>query len=166
MKAHASDEHKPHIIPLSVYLGIGGALLVLTGLTIWVAQINLGEWNIVIALVIAGIKATLVAFVFMHLFYDNKLYFMVFIGALGFLVLFIGLSMIDTMQRGDIYQEVARPIKPQLFQYAAPEHGEEGHMGMADSTGHAMPDSMMHSDSTAAPDSSSHADSTSATSMH
>ena len=165
MKAHAS-ENKPHVIPLSVYLGIGGALLVLTAVTILVAQYNLGEWNIVIALLIAGTKATLVAFVFMHLFYDNKLYFMVFVGAIAFLVLFIGLSMIDTMERGDIYQEVARPIKPQLFQYAAPTHGEEGHMGMPDSTGHAMPDSMMHADSTAAPDSTSHTDSTSGTSMH
>lgn len=166
MKAHASDEHKPHIIPLSVYLGIGGALLCLTALTIWVAHFNLGEWNIVIALLIAGIKATLVAFVFMHLFYDNKLYFMVFVGAIGFLMLFIGLSMIDTMQRGDIYQEVARPIKSQLFQYAAPEHGEEGHMGMTDSTGHALPDSMMHADSTAAPDSTIQKDTTSTSSMH
>ena len=72
MSNHAT--HKgAHIVPLRVYLGIGAALMVMTAVTVGVSFIHLGGWNVVVALTIASIKATLVALVFMHLLYDKKL---------------------------------------------------------------------------------------------
>ena len=65
-----------------------------------------------IALIIASIKALLVAFFFMHLFWDNKLYLIVFAASLLFLTIFLTFSMFDTMTRGAIYEEKAHPIKP------------------------------------------------------
>ena len=117
MMSSRTSEHAVHITPLRVYLGIGAALLVLTAVTIWVSLIDLGAWNIVVALTIAAIKATLVAFFFMHLFYDNKLYFIVFTIGILFLAIFIGFTMIDTMRRGDLYEEVAKPIRNQAAMY-------------------------------------------------
>lgn len=57
----------PHIIPMLVYLAIGGALLVMTLVTVAVSFIDLGFLNILVALAIATFKALLVAFFFMHL---------------------------------------------------------------------------------------------------
>jgi cytochrome c oxidase subunit 4 len=112
-----SGEHHPHILPLKVYLGVGAILLALTGITIAVSFVHLGPFNIVVALAIAVVKALLVAFVFMHLYYDNKLYFMFFASTVLFLMIFIGFTMIDTMQRADLYPEVGTPIRSQAAMY-------------------------------------------------
>ncbi len=117
MMSSQTSEHAVHIIPLRVYLGIGATLLLLTAVTVWVSTIHLGPWNIVVALAIAAVKATLVAFFFMHLFYDNKLYFLVFTLGILFLALFIGLTMIDTMRRGDLYEELGKPIRDHAAMY-------------------------------------------------
>ena len=114
-----SSQHAVHITPLRVYLGIGAALLVLTAVTIWAAQIDLGAWNIVVAMAIASVKALLVALFFMHLLYDHKFYFIVFTIGVLFLALFIGFTMIDTLRRGDLYEQVDKPIKEQAIIYDA-----------------------------------------------
>ncbi len=111
----AAKQHQ--IIPLSIYLSVFAALLVLTAVTVAVAQIDLGPWNLVVALAIASLKVALVAFIFMHLYYDNKLYFIIFAGALAFLAIFIILTMFDTMRRDDLYGERGRPIREQAAMY-------------------------------------------------
>ncbi len=117
MTSDATTHDHPHITPLRTYVGIGAALLVLTVVTVLAAQVDLGAWNIVVALLIATVKASLVAFIFMHLYYDNKLYFLVFVVSLAFLALLIGLSMADTERRADLYEEVGRPIREQAIIY-------------------------------------------------
>jgi cytochrome c oxidase subunit 4 len=49
------------------------ALLILTVITVAAAQVDLGKWNIVGALVIASFKASLVILIFMHGKYENKI---------------------------------------------------------------------------------------------
>ncbi|RME00858.1 MAG: hypothetical protein D6814_02730 [Calditrichaeota bacterium] len=105
------------VIPTPVYLAVGAALLLLTGLTVAVSFVHLGPFNLVVAMLIATLKASLVALFFMHLFYDNKLYMTVFLTAITFLGVFIILTMFDTMRRDDIYEEVAHPIKKQAVIY-------------------------------------------------
>jgi len=129
MMSSPTAEHSVHITPLRVYLGIGAALLVLTAITIAVSQVHLGPWNIVVALAIAAVKATLVAFFFMHLFYDNKFYFLVLTIGILFLAIFIGFTMIDTMRRGDLYQEIATPIKDRAAMYDLPADTAAGAHG-------------------------------------
>ena len=58
---------------LKTYFTIFGALMVLTGLTVWASFQHLGIWNTPVALAIAITKATLVALFFMHLRYSPKL---------------------------------------------------------------------------------------------
>lgn len=114
MSSHA---HTHQAMPLKIYLLVGAALLALTAVTIWAAGQDFGEWNTVVALAIATVKALLVAFFFMHLYYDNKFYFFVLVMGVLMLALFIGFSMIDTQRRGDLYREVAMPINPQAVLY-------------------------------------------------
>ena len=44
-----------------------------TALTVWVANYDLKQWNAIVALSIAVIKATLVVLYFMHVRYSSKL---------------------------------------------------------------------------------------------
>jgi|GEM_PF-703609 len=119
----AKSKKGTHILPLKLYLGVGIALLVLTATTVTIAQIPLGPYNLVVAMCIATIKALLVAFFFMHLWFDNKFYLVIFGTAIAFLGIFIMLTMFDTMRRGDIYQEVAKPFQPEavIYEKATPD---------------------------------------------
>jgi len=120
MSGPSKYSHHAHILPLKVYLGIGSALILLTIITVAVAQVHLGPFNLVVALLVAVLKATLVGLFFMHLKYDNKLYALIFSGAVAFLGIFIIITMFDTMRRTDIYSEVGEPIKPDAVIYSAP----------------------------------------------
>lgn len=62
-----------HIVSKKVYYTIFVTLLVLTGVTVGVATIDLGEFNIIVAMLIAGFKATLVLLFFMHVKYGSRL---------------------------------------------------------------------------------------------
>ncbi len=86
-----------HVVPLRVLLGVFGALVVLTYLTVKVAEVDLGAWNLFGALGIASVKATLVALYFMHLRYDSAFYSFLFVVGLAFLVMFLGLTLIDAV---------------------------------------------------------------------
>lgn len=109
MNEHSTEHH--HILPLRIYFGVAAALMVFTVITVVAAQFQFGEYNLLIAMIIAAVKATLVALFFMHLKYDNKIYAMVFVGSLLFLAVFIIFTMFDTLRRDDIYDEVAYPLR-------------------------------------------------------
>ena len=102
--------HTHHIIPIRTYLTIFAVLLGLTFVTVFIAKVDLGSMNIVVAMLIAGIKASLVAFFFMHLLYDDKINLFVFLTALVFLAVFIIFTLLDTERRADIDPEKAKPI--------------------------------------------------------
>lgn len=101
---HGAPAPIPHVLPNSLYLGIFGALLVLTVITVAVAQVDLGPFALPVAMLVAVVKATLVAAVFMHLWFDNKLNLMVFIVTLLFLAIFITLTAFDLLTRTEIDQ--------------------------------------------------------------
>ena len=54
--------------------------MVLTAVTVWVANLDLGRWNAIVALSIAVLKATLVVLYFMHVRYSSRLTW-IFVGA-------------------------------------------------------------------------------------
>ena len=63
---------------IKTYLMIGAFLLIGTGLTVWAATIHFGShsMNIAIGLLIATVKATLVALFFMHLISEKAAIYM------------------------------------------------------------------------------------------
>lgn len=87
------------IIPKKTYYSIGAALFVLMFLTVAMAYVDLGPFNIYVALTIAIVKAVLVVLYFMHVRYNTKITW-VFAGA-GFLWLIImfALTMSDYITR-------------------------------------------------------------------
>lgn len=62
-----------HTQSKAVYLIVLMILLVLTVVTVAAAQINFGSWNIVVALLIASVKAILVLLYFMHLKFEDAI---------------------------------------------------------------------------------------------
>ncbi len=114
---NSTNTHKPHVLPLKTYLTVAGALFVLTAITYGVSFVHLGEFNIIVALLIATIKASIVALIFMHLKYDNKLFMTVFVSAIVFLGLFLSLTMLDTLHRGDIDPIKEKPINDNAIIY-------------------------------------------------
>jgi cytochrome c oxidase subunit IV len=87
-----------HIVPLQILFAIWISLLILTGATVAVADVDLGRANLWVAIGIAVLKASLVALYFMHLKYDHPFHAVILIGALLFVMLFIGIAMIDSEQ--------------------------------------------------------------------
>lgn len=85
-----------HVVPVWVLAAVLVALLVLTWITYAIAGIPLGNWNIVVAIGIASVKAALVALFFMHLRWDKPFNGIVLISSLAFVALFIVFAMIDS----------------------------------------------------------------------
>ena len=88
-----------HIAPISMYVGIWAALMIFTGVTVFAATIELNVFNIVLALLIATIKGTLVVLFFMHLRYSTKLTMVTVVAAIFFLLILFSLSMTDYLTR-------------------------------------------------------------------
>jgi len=82
--------------PLKTYFSVWGALLVGTFITYKAAFIELGQFNAAVALIIATVKALLVALFFMHIKgAHERLLKLVVISTIFFLILLLALSMAD-----------------------------------------------------------------------
>ena len=97
MAEHAHDQH--HVVPLTIYYAIFGILMVLTGVTVGVAYIDLGRWNTVVALAIAGFKAMIVVLYFMHVKYSTRLVKLTVIAGLYWMVILFALTLGDYLTR-------------------------------------------------------------------
>lgn len=102
--AHAgnAESHGHHIIPKKVLFQVFGALVVLTIVTVAVAQVDLGPLTVPVAIAIAVAKAGLVVVYFMALKYDKSVNSMVFTVGTLFVLVFIIFTLFDTAFRGDI----------------------------------------------------------------
>ena len=89
-----------HVSPLSTYIGIFSALMVLTAITVGVAFLNLGSFNPVVALGIACLKATLVILYFMHVKYSSRLTKLTVILSLFFVAILFAETFMDYATRG------------------------------------------------------------------
>ena len=99
-EGHSAEEFKKHI---RGYWVVFFALLVLTGVTVGVAEVGDAQgWGtfatVAVALVVATVKASLVALYFMHLIDERKLIYwtLLLVG-----VLFIPLLFIPSMTDGE-----------------------------------------------------------------
>ncbi len=85
--------------PRRTGLAVFFALLALTVVTVSVSYVDLGLWNAVVALVIASVKASLVALFFMHLKSEDRLVWDFALVPIVFLALIIFGTLVDTMLR-------------------------------------------------------------------
>jgi cytochrome c oxidase subunit 4 len=94
------SEHSGHIVPARLYWVVWSILIVCTILTAWVATIDLGKFNTVVALTIATFKATLVVLIFMQVKYTSeKMTKAVLLFAIAWLILLLSLSLTDYSSR-------------------------------------------------------------------
>jgi cytochrome c oxidase subunit IV len=91
--------HEEHIVSPKVYGVIFAALLIMTAITVGASYLELGEFNVIVALAIACIKAVLVILFFMHVKYSSRLTKLTV--AAGFFTFFvlITMSMTDYISR-------------------------------------------------------------------
>jgi cytochrome c oxidase subunit 4 len=89
-----------HVVPVRIYASIFAALLVLTAATVFVAYLDLGPLNDVLALTIAVAKSTLVVLFFMHVRYATRLTGLTVLSGIFWLVILIALTMNDYASRG------------------------------------------------------------------
>ncbi|MGA6992729.1 MAG: cytochrome C oxidase subunit IV family protein [Candidatus Deferrimicrobiaceae bacterium] len=90
---------KDHDSGVRTYIVVWGALVVLTAVTVAVSYVHLGMMNVVVALLIASAKASLVALFFMHLRYESRLVWGFALTPIFFLVLIIAGTLSDTLFR-------------------------------------------------------------------
>ena len=98
MSTHS--EHSEANAPRT-YMVILAILLILTCITVFAAGVNFGSSavNVVIALTIATIKASLVGLFFMHLLHDKPMNAVIMVFGFIFLGLFLGFSLTDASSR-------------------------------------------------------------------
>ena len=85
--------------PRRTGIAVFAALLLLTTVTVLVSYVNLGMMNVVVALLIASVKASLVALFFMHLKSEDRLVWGFALVPIVFLALIIIGTLVDTMLR-------------------------------------------------------------------
>ena len=90
-----------HMTGPTLLLVILTALLFLTWLTVAVSYFDLGGMNVVVAMGVATVKATLVSLYFMHLRWDKPFNAVIFVGSLFFLGLFLAFALLDTGEYSD-----------------------------------------------------------------
>lgn len=111
---HGHGGHGHTIIPLRTLVTVLVILLVFTGLTVAVANleqvvaqafgITLPAWvNVIVALSIAAVKSLIVAAYFMQLRYDNPINTLIAVFSILVLTFFLGFTMVDLGSRKTLY---------------------------------------------------------------
>ena len=111
--AHAENEHHgfAHPTPVWQLLAVFVALIILTILTVYQSTLELGNIELIVSLVIATIKASLVILFFMHMIHEKPLNAIVFLSSFIFVALFLGLTLMDSAAYRDSieYEQVEPP---------------------------------------------------------
>ena len=115
-----NEHHDGHILPIRVYWTVLIILLLLTIVTVAVAQVDFAQWgygtlNIIVAMLIASVKAGIVALFFMHLKYDKLFHTVVFVSAILAAALFVGFTLLDSGQYQD--SNIWHPDEPPAAPY-------------------------------------------------
>lgn len=124
-----SGEH--HAVPFKFLIRTFLTLLFLTVITVAAAMINFSSFekylqplevhfaplNIIIAMIIAFIKASLVATFFMGLKFDKKLNISILVGNVVFVFIFFIITLSDTK-----FRDIADPMDGHKLEFESPVH--------------------------------------------
>jgi cytochrome c oxidase subunit 4 len=101
MSAHGHSEH--HVAPLSLYYKVFSTLVFLTLVTVGVSYMGMPPTlSIIVAMIVATIKAFFVCTWFMHLAHDKKFNVLFFLSAFWFIGVFFCFTMFDLASRDRI----------------------------------------------------------------
>lgn len=99
-----TQDHSPelgHVQPFKTYLIIFISLLILTVITVAASYLDFGAFDLVVAMVIASVKAMLVVLFFMHLKYENTFTWIYAVIPVVILFLLLGGMFLDNPTRND-----------------------------------------------------------------
>ncbi len=116
--AEHGESHGPgHVVPVKLLVATGVMLLILTVITVEISRFHFGPANIFVALLIAGLKATLVVLIFMHLRWDRPFNSFIFVASLFFVLLFIAFTLTDSYEyRSDKVAGNAKDVQQRLVE--------------------------------------------------
>ncbi len=118
------EEGLGHSIPVSTLMNILLILLFLTVVTVAVSRFDFGNFNLVVAMIIAGIKATIVGTYFMHLKFEGRNILMYVAYPLILLVLLIGGTLADSVYREKVCPSDTGCSETKLFMPTDEHHTE------------------------------------------
>ena len=95
-----AEHAQHHAVPTKIYYAIFATLMVLTGVTVAVAYVDLGPLNTVAALAIACFKALIVVLFFMHVKYSTRIVKLTVIAGLYWMGILLALTLSDYLTRG------------------------------------------------------------------
>ncbi|MBK8099212.1 MAG: cytochrome C oxidase subunit IV family protein [Planctomycetes bacterium] len=97
--AHGHGEGHHHVASAGLFLKVLIALLFLTGITVGASRVDFGSANMLIAMLIACVKASLVIAIFMHVWWDTAINKIMFLGSFLFLSLLFAFTLADQATR-------------------------------------------------------------------
>ena len=100
-----------HVSSYGLYLTIFFALMILTAVTVAAAYLDLGQFNFAVAMLIAGFKASLVVWYFMHVKWQSAMTKLTLATGLFFLAILLGMSLIDYVSKDFI--GMPGPVNPE-----------------------------------------------------
>ncbi len=98
-------ESHHHVSPVWMYVAVFVALVGLTILTYGVSFANLGPMSLLVAMVVAAVKASLVIAFFMHLVFEDRMYLFMFTSAILGIAIFFGFILFDIAAADDLNSE-------------------------------------------------------------
>ena len=126
--AHAHGELQMghhHVSSPELFRNVLITLLILTALTVAASRIHFGSANMLIAMAIASIKASLVIAFFMHLKWDTGINKIVFLSAFLFLSLLFVFTLGDqATRRMDHEMHVVKALVDKQWVQPPPLHGK------------------------------------------
>ena len=100
MSTHTHEHSEHHDIGPKTLIYVWVALTIMTVITVYVATVDFGRaLNIIVAMVIASIKASIVAYYFMHLKFEDKLTWVYALYPMFLLFLLIATTIMETFTR-------------------------------------------------------------------
>ena len=119
--AHGHDAHgygPHHVTSSKTFMTVLLTLLFLTIITVAASRVDFGSANLLIAMLIASVKAALVIAIFMHVKWDTAINKIVFLSSFLFLSLLLIFTLADEATRGsaDPLRKVKLPVDNPVVQ--------------------------------------------------
>lgn len=90
---------KHTIVSFKTQLWVLFALLIMTGISVAVTRIELGTLTVMVALILATIKSSLVLSYYMHLKFENRLYTFMVVGVILVISAVLFITFLDYLYR-------------------------------------------------------------------
>ena len=97
MSHHSSNEVHPIGYGIFIFVWLG--LVVLTGLTVVISGIHIPKLAVLVALLVAATKSSLVVNYFMHIKYEARIFKIILLMGIVTVTVFIGLTFFDVLYR-------------------------------------------------------------------